>query len=316
MNKKHDPLFRWQFADAEHTRNLLTLAAKRNTELQTFLETVNLNSLERISDSYSEVYETGESDVAFRANVLTGAPVLVGILLEHKSGRDGKVLDQISRYVHSVMKRLDKDRAFSGLPTMAVIFYNGRENWNPLKNIEDGYPEYWRGFVLPFKCIFVNMASIDDGDCLTYEDVSTAMVVMSMKYAYDGQRIIELLPKFKDRLAMLDYDEASCLLSKLMLYLKEYVDENLIEELDMAFRSIGQKYGFVSAGDVSRMREAKARQEGLAEGHSEGRNDERIAVALDMLANDEPLEKIVKYSHLTQEKVVELRDSQMRSTAK
>lgn len=261
MNKKHDPLFRWQFANAEHTRNLLKLAARQNAELQTFLETINLNTLERIPDTYSEVGETGESDVAFRANVLTGAPVLVGILLEHKSGRDGKVLDQISRYVHSVMKLLDKSRAFSGLPTMAVIFYNGRENWNPLKNVEDGYPEYWRGAVLPFKCIFVNLASINDEDCLTYEDVSTAMVVFSMKYAYNGQKIIELLPRFKDRLALLDYDDATCLLSKLMLYLKEYVDKNLIEELDMAFKSVGQKYGFVSAGDVFRKKIADARKE-------------------------------------------------------
>ena len=308
MNKKHDPLFRWQFANVEHTRNLLKLAARQNAELQTFLETINLNTLERIPDSYSDVGETGESDVAFRANVLTGAPVLVGILLEHKSGRDGKVLDQISRYVHSVMKLLDKSRAFSGLPTMAVIFYNGRENWNPLKNVENGYPEYWRGAVLPFKCIFVNLASINDEDCLTGEDVSTAMVVLSMKYAYNGRKIIELLPRFKDRLALLDYDDATCLLSKVMLYLREYVDEKLIEELDMAFKSVGQKYGFVSAGDVSRMREAEALQK--------GRTDERVAVALDMLADDEPFEKIVKYSHLSKEKVIELQSSQMKSAVK
>jgi hypothetical protein len=305
-------LFRWQFANAEHTRNFLKLAARRNAELQAFLETVNLNSLERIPDTYSEVYETGESDVAFRVNVLTGAPVLVGILLEHKSGRDGKVLDQISRYVHSVMKLLDKNRAFGGFPTMAVIFYNGREKWNPLKNIEDGYPEYWRGAVLPFKCVFVNLADIDDEDCLMSEDVSTAMVVLSMKYAYNGQKIIEMLPRFKNKLAFLDYDEASCLLTKVMLYLREYVDENLIEELDMAFRSIGQKYGFVSAGDVSRMREAEARQKGRAEGH----NDERVAVALDMLADDEPIEKIVKYSHLSEERVILLRNSQTKSVMK
>ena len=287
---------------------MLKLAARRNAELQTFLETVNLNSLERIPDTYSEVYETGESDVAFRANVLTGAPVLVGILLEHKSGRDGKILDQISRYVHSVMKLLDKNRAFGGLPTMAVIFYNGREKWNPLKNIEDGYPEYWRGAVLPFKCVFVNLADLDDEDCLACEDVSTAIVVLSMKYAYNGRKIIEILPKFKDKLASLDYNEASCLLSNVMLYLREYVDENLIEELDMAFRSIGQKYGFISAGDVSRKREAEALQKGHA--------DERVAVALDMLADDEPIEKVIKYSHLSKEKVAELQSSQVKATLK
>ena len=90
--------------------------------LRQFLETIDLDSLERIPDTISDVDETGEADVAFRARVSTGAPVLVGILLEHKSGRDDEVLNQISRYVHSIMKRVGEKRRFDGLPTMAVIF--------------------------------------------------------------------------------------------------------------------------------------------------------------------------------------------------
>jgi hypothetical protein len=35
-----------------------------------------------------------------------------------------------------------------------------------------------------------------------------------------------------------------------------------------------------------------------------------------MLADDEPLEKIVKYSHLPMEKVLELKESQVEFTAK
>jgi hypothetical protein len=46
--------------------------------------------------------------------------------------------------------------------------------------------------------------------------------------------------------------------AKMSLYLEEYVDDNLIEELDMAFKSIGQQYGFVSAGDVRRKMVADA----------------------------------------------------------
>jgi predicted transposase YdaD len=63
-----------------------------------------------------------------------------------------------------------------------------------------------------------------------------------------------------------------------------------------------------------------ARAEGLAEGRAEGRvkgrNDERTAVALDMLADNEPIEKIVKYSHLPESKVLELRDSRATYNSK
>ena len=44
--------------------------------------------------------------------------------------------------------------------------------------------------------------------------------------------------------------------------------------------------------------EAKGRAEGLEQGH--------IEMALAMLADNEPIEKIVKYSHLSEEKVLEL----------
>lgn len=179
--RNHDPFFRWLFSDVGHLRNLLELAGKVNYDVGEFISAINMDTLVRIPDSYSEVDDTGEADLAFRVNVSTGAPILVGVLLEHKSGRDPNVLDQIARYVNSVMKIYDKNHVFRGIPTMAIIFYNGRENWNPLKRLEEGYPEYFRGSVLPFHCAFVNMADIPDSDCLTCEDVATGMGVVAMK---------------------------------------------------------------------------------------------------------------------------------------
>ena len=53
-----------------------------------------------------------------------------------------------------------------------------------------------------------------------------------------------------------------------------------------------------------------------AEGEAKGGADERTAVALDMLADDKPIEEIVKYSHLSMEKVLELKERQAAFTAK
>lgn len=321
--RAHDPFFRWLFADVKRLRLLLGFAGKVDREVGEFLSSVNLGTLERIPDSYSEVDETGDADLAFRVNVLTGAPVLVGIMVEHKSGRDPDTINQIARYVRSVMKIHQENRVFDGLPTMAIIFYNGRENWNPLKNLEDGYPEFFHGRVLPFACSFVNMADIPDSDCLACEDIATGMGIMSMKYAFDSENLRTKLLQFKEFFRKLPADVGLTLLSKINVYLREYVDEDYLKELEMAFKSVGQKYGFVSAGDVFRKRLADARAEtqkkvaeARAEAHQDGRNDERVAVALDMLSDNEPIEKIVKYSHLPKEKVVELRDSQMKSAEK
>ena len=256
----HDPFFRWLFANVKRLRHLLGFAGKVDRDVGEFLSSVNLDTLERIPDSYSEVDETGDADLAFRVNVLTGAPVLVGIMIEHKSGRDPDTINQIARYVRSVMKIHQENRIFDGLPTMAIIFYNGRENWNPLKNLEDGYPEFFHGRVLPFACSFVNMADVPDSDCLACEDVATGMGITAMKYAFDKENLRSKLLQFKESFRKLPTNEGLSLLSKINVYLKEYVDEDYLKELEMAFKSVGQKYGFVSAGDVFRQKLAAAEQ--------------------------------------------------------
>ena len=272
--RRHDAYFRWLFADTTHVRYLLELARKINHDIDTFLSQVNLDTLMRIPDSYSEVDDTGEADLAFRVNVSTGAPILVGILLEHKSGRDPAIFDQISKYIHSVMKIQDKSRVFSGIPTMAIIFYNGRDSWNPLKSFEKAYPDYFRGKVLPFQCAFVNMADIPDSDCLACEDTATGMGIIALKHAFNKDKLLELLPRFCKFLQKMPRSEASCLLGKTSIYLQEYLGKDFLKELDMAFVSIGQKYGFVSIGDYLREQMADERQE-LAELRQLAANDQQ-----------------------------------------
>ena len=217
--KPHDALFRWLFANTNHLRYLLQLAAKVNVDVEKFLTAVNLDTLVRIPDSFSEVYDTGEADLAFRVNVLkTEAPVFVGILVEHKSGRDADVFNQLARYVRSVMKRFDEGRLFDGLPTMAMIFYNGRENWNPLEILEKSYPEYFRSMVLPFRCAFVNMSDIPDSDCLACEDTVTGLGIAAMTHAYDKKGFLEVFEQFKPKLRKMPSNELSCLLEKISLY--------------------------------------------------------------------------------------------------
>ena len=304
--KPHDAFFRWLFADVTHLRHLLELAGKVNMDVGEFLTAIDLDTLVRIPDSYSEVEETGDADLAFRVNVSTGAPVLVGILVEHKSGRDSDVFNQIARYVRSVMKRFDKGHLFDGLPTMAIIFYNGRENWNPIEILERDYPKYFHGAVLPFRCAFVNMSDIPDSDCLACEDVAAGMGIAAMAHAYDKDKLLEILPKFKPLLEKLPDSEVSCLLNKISIYLGEYLGEEVLKELDMAFKSIGQKYGFVSAGDVYRQRIAEERQKADAERQkAENAETEKLNTARKMVSDGIiSVENAMAYFGYTKEQIL------------
>ena len=59
-----------------------------------------------------------------------------------------------------------------------------------------------------------------------------------------------------------------------------------------------------------------AYSDAIDESFEKGRDDERTATALDMLADNVPIEKIVKYSHLPKEKVLELQKSVAAKAAK
>ena len=56
--------------------------------------------------------------------------------------------------------------------------------------------------------------------------------------------------------------------------------------------------------------------ESKEEGRAEGRTEERRAMAAAMLADGEPVEKIVKYSRLSEEEVLKLRESSLESATK
>ena len=273
-HRSHDAFFRWLFADENHLRALLKLSAKSNLEIQQFLAAVDPNTFVRIPDSYSNVDETGEADLAFRVNATSGDHALVGVLLEHKSGPDANTLAQMGKYVNSVMNAYAQSHSATQIPTVAILFYNGKEEWNPYKNFPQ-YPEYFHDVILPFKAAFVNMTQISDDDCLKCEDVATAMGVTAMKYAFNSKKLREALLQFKGRFQKLPPAEAKNLLEKISLYLKEFLDDKVLEELNVAFVSIGQKYGFVSAGDVFRQRLAAGKAEALAEGISKGRKEGR-----------------------------------------
>ena len=59
-----------------------------------------------------------------------------------------------------------------------------------------------------------------------------------------------------------------------------------------------------------------AYSDAIDESFEKGRDDERTATALDMLADNVPIEKIVKYSHLPKEKVLELQKTMAAKAAK
>ena len=51
----------------------------------------------------------------------------------------------------------------------------------------------------------------------------------------------------------------------------------------------------------------KAKKLGIKEGLAKGEMNQKISIAKEMLSNDEPLDKIIKYIGLTEEEILKLK---------
>lgn len=168
------------------------------------------------------------------------------------------------------------------------------------------------------------MADIPDSDCLACENTATGMGIIALKHAFSKDKLLELLPQFCKFLDKMPRNEASCLLEKTSIYLVEYLGKDFLKELNMAFVSIGQKYGFVSIGDYFRQQMAekldKERQqleekfeeklkEKLEEKLADERDklkkaeEEKLRTAQELYKDNVPMEILVRRFNLTEEQI-------------
>ena len=286
--RKHDPFFRYVYAVPENTRTLLRLAELKNQELRRMLSSVDLQSLELIPGSFSNVKEWGQSDLAFKAKYKDGSEFFVGILLEHKSYRKSDVLSQIYKYTFEVM--VNKNATdFRWLQTKAVIIYNGQSEWDPLAEFREKHKDYANASDLPFECVLVNLADIPDKACLSEPNIEAAVGILVMKHAFDPDGMKGIVGKLNKMLSKMDLSARATLVDKIVLYLGEYIDEDVVEELRMQM-SIGQVLGIPTAGDRRRAAERAALKRGRTEGAVQERKKNEIASA----ARDKKIAKFLR----------------------
>lgn len=106
----HDPYVRSVLKDPARTAELLRLASRKNSNLAQFLATVNLDTLQEISEAFSDTVTHG--DLAFTVKIASDEPkqaeLLVGIIEEHKSYPETGIIPQLVKYWFQIMVRNQK----------------------------------------------------------------------------------------------------------------------------------------------------------------------------------------------------------------
>jgi predicted transposase/invertase (TIGR01784 family) len=129
----------------------------------------------------------------------------------------------------------------------------------------------------------------------TYEEIET-----------DEERWLYLLKHAGKADSLPDFGDPVIAKAIERLLVKNVSEKSLKEQAsDMVMTE--EELDYLAALKVKARSEGHA--EGLEEGRSEGRSEERREMATNMLADGEPIEKIVKYSHLSEAEVLAIKAS-------
>ena len=91
----------------------------------------------------------------------------------------------------------------------------------------------------------MNLADIPDSKCFAERNIEAAVGALVMKYAFDGEKLKGVVKQIVRMLSKMENESRATLVEKIELYLGEYIDENVVEELRMRM-SIGQALGIVT----------------------------------------------------------------------
>ena len=230
----------------------MRLAARKNANLARFLATVNLNTLQEISEAYSDGGSFGYGDLAFTVNIESEEPkqaeLLVGILEEHKSYPDYAIIPQLVKYWYEIMVKNQKN-----IPTIAIVLYNGKKNWKIEKDtMFPNYPEYYHKIGLPFILERVDVGIIFSDNEISQISPKIALALVALKYVFSGKKLKKFLKPAIAGLTSLPRDEAEDFLSKTYVYLRKWFKGEAKEIFKMDFLKCSQVYGYKSIEEVEK----------------------------------------------------------------
>ena len=289
----HDSFFRSAFGDPARLSRLLAAGAKKNPRFAEFLAAVDFRTMRAVPEGVAGEFGAGYGDLAFEARLRDGprADLLVGFLVEHKSYRDDEVLRQLVRYWYGLMFRRGR-----GVPTVAVIVYNGKGGWRPGPDVEmyPEYPEYLRRVGLPFRCEFIDIGSDLCEEEIRAMDVVSMHTLLVMRYVFDAAKLRAYLPEALKLLLSLGREERATLWNRTCVYLGELLEPGQ-KEVYMDYQTHREVFGTPCIAEVMEMEVEeriakaceKAREEAgdkaREEGREEGREENCRETALRML---------------------------------
>lgn len=245
----HDSFVKTIFEKPQNTAELLTVAAKMNPSLKSFLDIVNLKTLKAIPTIAPREGLLGAADLAFEINLNNStqhADLLVGVVLEHKSRKDTQVINQLYHYYFEVIRQ----KISASVPTVAIILYNGIEDWNPTDfKLYPEYPDYFKDIGVPFKLEFIDVGKHFKPEDLESIDPRVCCAILALCYVNNQESYRKDFVEALKKMQSLKFEEVIDTLNAIIVYLKENVPIDR-KEIVMDTLEAYKNKGFISIAEA------------------------------------------------------------------
>ncbi|SKA05971.1 conserved hypothetical protein (putative transposase or invertase), partial [Fibrobacter intestinalis] len=157
------------------------------------------------------------------------------------------------------------------IPTVAIVFYNGRESWNlENKTMFPNYPKYYQNIGLPFRLELVDIGNALDSEEIGKLSPKIALALVAMKYVFHSEAMHAHLQTAIRTLKELPREEAESFITETFIYLKALIPSEEKEELKMDFIKTSEAYGYETIAEAEEKALAAKYEEGRSEGREEG----------------------------------------------
>ena len=276
IHQPHDRFFRSVFSDPDNVRDLL-----RNSLPPRVLQLLDLESIELSEDSFiDERLALYQSDILIRART-RASPVLIYILVDHKSYPDKWTVFQLLVYMVRIWEReRSKNRKRNKLPCIIpVVFYHGSRKWSyPLDfasyvEIND---DDLRAHIPGFQTLMFNLQRVDLGTIPS----GIAFQVALRAFKHTGRELRPHLREILEKISKLPVDaKTKTFLSQLFEYILKVGGDFEIAALEDELRSVESNM----SREVFMTLEEQILERGKVAGKIEGTIQEKQQVLIRLL---------------------------------
>ena len=297
-----------------HDKSYKSLFSNKEIALDLFQKHLNKDWAYRISvDDLMLVektfitsdYEETEADLVYKANI-DNTEIIFYILIEFQSTVDYRMPLRLLFYICEILRYYSKDAKHSKsdknlkIPAIVpIVLYNGTEVWDVPTNLRDIIynEELFGDSLINFKYDVIDVNNgLSKSELLEKKNISSVIFLLDQKVD-----VIEFFERIK---------EIACFFNKLgesekksiKTWIKNSIQKEVADPIIEILENNGEDFKNMVANNAFVLDEslAKSREKGELEG--------KESMVIEMLKNQEPIEKIIKYSKFSEEKILEIKE--------